>query len=214
MNPGRQSMKLAFSALVGALALTACGGAKSTSQRSATPATTAAQVASTQTTTPSTAARSSTTSEKLPTLDITLESPVSLEPIAARYTCDGSNGSLPIAWSHIPAKTVELELFVFDALKTHGKNFADWAVAGVKPGLHKLSSGQLPPGAIVGRNGFGQVRYSLCPPKGTTAHYIVLMYALPRRIHVAPGFQPEALRKKAVHVAASNGLLSFFYKRA
>ncbi len=95
----------------------------------------------------------------------------------------------------------------------HGKLFANWAVAGLSPKLRGLSAGQLPPGAVLGRNSHGQTAYSLCPAKGPTVRYAFLLYALPKKIPASPGFNAEALREKALHVAESAGLLGASYRR-
>jgi phosphatidylethanolamine-binding protein (PEBP) family uncharacterized protein len=204
------------------LALTACGGSSSTAQSPSTSATSATQAsastpASTSTTastsTSATTTASKASSEKVPTLDIQMASSVKLEPIAARYTCDGANISPPISWSHIPPHTVELDLFLFNLQPVHGKLFASWGVAGLSPKLHSLRAGQLPPGAIVGRNSHGQTGYSFCPPKGPSVRSLFLLYALPKKIPARPGFKAEALREKALHEAKSLGLLGVTYKR-
>jgi phosphatidylethanolamine-binding protein (PEBP) family uncharacterized protein len=86
-------------------------------------------------------------------------------------------------------------------------------VAGLKPGLRKLSSGRLPAGAVVGRNSYGETGYSVCPPSGQTSSYFVLVIPLPRRLPVKPGFEGQALSAKAVQVASHEGQMSFEYQR-
>lgn len=204
------------SALIVTLALIGCGGSSSTTQSSsssstaasATPTSTTASASTTATTTSST-----TSSEKVPTIDIQLASSVKLDPISAHYTCDGANISPPISWSHVPPNTQEIDLFLFNLAPVNGKLFANWAVAGISPKLHGLAAGQLPAGAVVGRNSRGQVAYSLCPAKGPAVRYAFLMYALPKKIPVQTGFVAEKLRETALHQAESAGLLGLSYKR-
>ncbi|MFI5009735.1 MAG: YbhB/YbcL family Raf kinase inhibitor-like protein [Solirubrobacterales bacterium] len=149
----------------------------------------------------------------MPTIDIPLASSTNLNPISATYTCDGADISPPISWSQIPAHTVELQLYIFNFLPVGGKLFADWAVAGLSPSLHGLAAGRLPAGAIVGRNGSGQTRYSLCPAKGANTRFAFLLYALPQRIAAKPGFDANAMREQALHTAEHAGLLAFSYRR-
>jgi phosphatidylethanolamine-binding protein (PEBP) family uncharacterized protein len=137
-----------------------------------------------------------------------------LNPFPAHYTCDGANASMPLSWSQLPANTAEVDVFLFNLQAVHGKLIDDWAVAGLKPTLHGLPAGKLPPGAIVGRNSFGQTRWSVCPPKGKSVRYAFLLYALPKRIPVKPGFAATKLREIALHTAESAGLLAGSYKRA
>ena len=200
------------------LALTACGGSSSTSQSSSASAASATQAsastsATTSTSTSATTTASKASSEKVPTIDVQMASSVKLEPIAARYTCDGADISPPVSWSHIPAHTVELDLFQFNLAPVHGKLFANWAVAGLSPKLHGLQAGRLPASAIVGRNSHGHTGYSLCPPKGPSVRSLFLLYALPKKIPARAGFNAEALREKALHEAKSLGLLGTTYKR-
>jgi phosphatidylethanolamine-binding protein (PEBP) family uncharacterized protein len=215
MHTGLRSIALA-SALIVALALAGCGGSSST-QSSSSSSTTAASATPTSSTasatTTATTTSSTTTSEKAPNLDIKMAGSIKLDPISAHYTCDGANVSPPISWSGVPSNTVEIDLFLFNLAPVHGKLFADWAVAGLSPKLHGLSAGQLPPGAIVGRNSRGQTAYSLCPAKGPLVRYAFLMYALPKKIPVSSGFDTEALRERALHTAESAGLLGLSYKR-
>jgi phosphatidylethanolamine-binding protein (PEBP) family uncharacterized protein len=218
MHIGLRS-KAVGGALMLALALAGCGGSSSTSQSSSTAAASASQTAnaaqtsSTASATETTSSTSTTTPEKVPNFDLQLASSVKLNPIPARYTCDGANVSLPITWGHLPPNTAEIVLFLFNLAPIHGKLFASWAVSGLSPKLRGLSAGQLPAGAIVGRNGHGQTAYSVCPAKGASVRYAFLLYALPKKIPVKPGFDPEALREKALHVAESAGLLGASYQR-
>jgi phosphatidylethanolamine-binding protein (PEBP) family uncharacterized protein len=212
MHAGARTKTILISAAIAMLVLAGCGSSgsgstSSTTQASATATSTSESTSSTTTTT------SATSSEKVPTIDLPLASSTNLNPIAIRYTCDGSNISPPISWSQIPAHTAELDLFVFNFLPVGGKLFADWALAGLSPTLHGLAAGQTPAGAIVGRNSFGQMRYSLCPPKGTNTRFAFLLYALPQRIPAKPGFNAEALREQALHSSEQAGLLAFSYKR-
>jgi phosphatidylethanolamine-binding protein (PEBP) family uncharacterized protein len=205
-------------ALVTALVLAGCGGSGSgsTSQSSTTSLASATQTStsSSQTTSTTTTSRStSSAGEKMPTLTVALTTTVNLNPISAHYTCNGGDATLPVSWSQIPAGTVEIDLFFYNILPIHGKYFDDWAVAGLKPTLRRLSSNQLPPGAIVGRNNFGKTRWTVCPEKGANLHYSFLLYALPKRIPVKPGFEAEKLREEGLHTAKSAGLLTASYTR-
>lgn len=217
MHTGLRSTALGSALIVTlALMLAGCGGSSST-QSSSSSSTTAASATPTSSTasatTTATTTSSTTSSEKVPNIDIQLASSVKLDPVAARYTCDGSNTSPPVSWSHLPANTTEIDLFLFNLAPVHGKLYADWAVAGINPKLHGIPAGQLPSGAIVGRNSLGQAAYSLCPPKGPAVRYAFLMYALAKKIPVNPGFDAEKLRETALHQAASAGLLGLSYKR-
>lgn len=204
MHTGLRSMTLS-GVLIAALALIGCGSSSSTQSSS----TTAASATPTSTTSSS----STTTSEKVPNIDLVLSSSVKLDPLPAHYTCDGANVSPPLSWGHLPSNTAEVDLFLFNLAPVNGKLFASWAVAGLSPKLSGVSAGRLPAGAIVGRNSYGQVGYSVCPPKGPAVRFAFLVYALPKKIPMETGFNAEALREKALHTAESAGLLGASYKR-
>ncbi len=218
MNRRSGQKTLLFSALLSALALGGCGSSSSTSSTSRSSSATQANASHSTPTAATTASQSTSTTskptrEKLPTISLPLKIPIKGERLPARYTCDGANISLPVSWSEIPANTTEIDLFIFNSAMVNGKLTAAWAVAGLKPTLRGLSAGRVPRGAIIGRNGFGQTRYSVCPPRGSTGNYIALLAALPRRISVMPGFDPNTLINKAVTIAEFEGRLGFSYKR-
>jgi phosphatidylethanolamine-binding protein (PEBP) family uncharacterized protein len=202
------------------LALAGCGSSNSTSHTSASVSSSAGtntQKEPASTGTPSTASVASVQAAQAaktipPEITISLDSPTKLKPISALYTCDGSNISLPLAWREVPPHTAELDLFIF-TLPGTASHVSDWAVAGLSPTLGKLSAGQLPKGAVVGRNGSGKSRYSICPRKGTSAAYLVHLYALARRLPAKPGFDPNLLRQRIQQSPTSAGLLEFSYKR-
>ncbi len=207
------------------LALCACGGSSSTSQSSSATAASTPQASSTSGTETSgsgtstassgthTASSSKATSEKTPEINVNIASPIKLEPIARRFTCDGADISPPISWSHIPANTKEIDLFLLELMPVHGKFVTSWAVAGLSPKLRSLSAGHLPAGAILGRNSHGRIGYSLCPAKGPSRRSLFALYALPKKIPAHPGFVPETLRETVLHQATSSGLLGLTYKR-
>jgi len=220
MHRQRRTKITLCSALAAALTLAACGGSGATSQSSTATAASATQPAAAVTTQPTTsshstsaAASTSGATAKLPTADIELTSSAKVQPLSPAYTCDGANTSVPFSWSKLPRNTAEVDLLLLSNTPQGGL-FVDWAVAGLKPSLRSLPAGKLPAGAIVGRNGFGQVGYSLCPPSGSAVKYVAVLFALPRRIPVKRGFNAATLRTRALHTAESEGLYGFSYKRA
>lgn len=134
--------------------------------------------------------------------------------LPARYTCDGSDISLPLRWKGIPAGTAELMLDVLNLEPVDGKLYFNWALAGIDPKSSGVAAGALPPGAVVGVNSAGQARYSLCPAKaGAHENYIAVLFALPHRLHAKTGFDASALRLEAERTAQFEGFLFFHYTR-
>ena len=103
-------------------------------------------------------------------------------------------------------------MFVVALQPVNKKLVFDWAVAGLNPTSGGFSAGTLPPGAVVGRNSFGKVGYSICPPKGSgEEHYVVRVVALPRSLAAKPGFDAEALYQEAERSAKFVGLAGGVY---
>jgi phosphatidylethanolamine-binding protein (PEBP) family uncharacterized protein len=103
--------------------------------------------------------------------------------LPARYTCDGSDIPPPVEWGTVPPGTGSLVLFVVGLTPKPGTESAtisvEWAVAGLPPELHKLTTGRLPYGAYVGVSSDGKRSYSICPPKGRMQIYQFELYGLP-----------------------------------
>lgn len=148
--------------------------------------------------------------------DIALASPAlggQEAPLPPTYTCDGKDTWPALRWQGVPASTAELALFAMNVQPVQGKLFFDWAVAGIDPSLAGLEAGQLPGGAVMGKNSFGQNGYSICPPNGSAETYIFTLYALPKRLSAAKGFDPHALRDQILELSGNAGLMAASYSR-
>jgi phosphatidylethanolamine-binding protein (PEBP) family uncharacterized protein len=106
--------------------------------------------------------------------------------IPALYTCDGKNISPPVQWGAIPAGLTELALFAVREQSGQPAPSVEWAMAGLKPALHKVAAGTVPSGAYLAQASKGK-RYSICPAKGQAAKYKFLIYALPAGVAAGPG---------------------------
>jgi phosphatidylethanolamine-binding protein (PEBP) family uncharacterized protein len=135
--------------------------------------------------------------------------------IPSRYTCDGADISLPLRWRAIPHGIAELALVVASLNTSSGEvESYSWMVAGLRPTLRRLNAGELPAGAIVGRNSAGQSRYTVCPAKGSgTHHYVAILYALPHAVAAKPGVSAAALAKTVKLTASYGGGVGFTYTR-
>jgi phosphatidylethanolamine-binding protein (PEBP) family uncharacterized protein len=149
---------------------------------------------------------------------MTLQSPSSQpssagpQALSAEYTCDGRGASPALHWQGVPQGTAELVLFAMNAQPVEGRLFFDWAVAGLSPELEEIEAGKLPKGAVVGRNGFGNTGYEICPEGGGEA-YVFTLFALPKKLSPDQGFEPLALRKAVAEASGSVGLLALSYTR-
>jgi len=149
---------------------------------------------------------------------MSLESPSSQassggpQTLPAIYTCDGKGTSPALRWHGVPQGTAELVIFAMNIQPLEGKLFFDWAVAGLSPDLTEIEAGKLPKGAIVGRNSFGKADYEVCPEGGGET-YMFTVFALPKKLSVAPGFDPSALRREVLGASGNVGLLALSYTR-
>jgi hypothetical protein len=189
--------------------------AQSNGARSATTATTATSSTTETERPPSESAAAEPTFFSLSSPAFQAGKPISAteRAIATRYSCDGSNTSPSLRWNEIPSGTRELVLTIFDLNVRSKRRFFDWVVAGLKPTLRSLSAGALPPSAIVGRNGFGQNRYSVCPPRHTLHSYAVILYAVRNPLHVRRGFDANRYYNKLGGGGLSQGQTGFAYRR-
>jgi phosphatidylethanolamine-binding protein (PEBP) family uncharacterized protein len=211
---------IAFALAIG-LTVAGCGGS-STQSSSAPPSagTAGEQTQSASTATPpstsSSPQRTSGRPEPSPALSIEASIPGlvgSEQQIPKASTCDGANTSLPVRWSRIPPGATELAVFVLNLKPVKGKNFLDWAVTGLSPTSQGISAGTLPAGAIVARNSFGKVGYSICPPKGTREIYVVRVVVLPRHLAAQPGVDAEKLYNEVERIAKVAGITGGVYTR-
>jgi len=134
------------------------------------------------------------------------------QALPAQYTCDGKGTSPALRWQGVPEGTAELALFAMNLQPVQGKLFFNWAVAGISPALEEIKAGQLPKGAVAGRNSFGKVGYELCP-EGSGETYMFALFAIPKKLSPSRGFDPLALRKEVTDSSGNAGLLALSYAR-
>ncbi|HSE13568.1 MAG TPA: YbhB/YbcL family Raf kinase inhibitor-like protein, partial [Rudaea sp.] len=119
---------------------------------------------------------------------LTLTSPAfgAGQPIPKKYTCEGGDRSVPLAWTGAPAATKSFALIVDDPdapdPAAPRMTWVHWVLYNVPATATSLaegsSSASLPAGAVEGRNDFGRVRFGgPCPPVGRH-RYFHKLYAL------------------------------------
>jgi phosphatidylethanolamine-binding protein (PEBP) family uncharacterized protein len=137
--------------------------------------------------------------------------------LPAVYTCDGKDIAPPLEWGALPAGIGELVLFAVGLTPTpNGTAYhvsVEWAVSGIKPALHRLPAGYLPPHAHLGTTSSGKRRYSICPPKGTSEHYQFELYAIPGTIVISHEFSGNSILETLIDSSAAHGSFSVDYTR-
>jgi Raf kinase inhibitor-like YbhB/YbcL family protein len=138
--------------------------------------------------------------------------------IPAKYTCSGAGISPQLAWNAPPAATASLALIVTDPDAPRGI-FTHWVLYDLPAETRALPEGlpgvgQLPDGALQGRNDFGEIGYGgPCPPPGSPHHYIFTLYALDAKLNLPVGekrAQVEAAMQG--HILASGKLIGLFQR--
>ncbi|MFH8337709.1 YbhB/YbcL family Raf kinase inhibitor-like protein [Streptomyces sp. AM6-12] len=134
--------------------------------------------------------------------------------VPRRFTCDGADVSPPLALSGVPAGTGSLAVTVRD-LDAPGGTLIHWLVWDIAAGTRRLSAGAHPPGAVEGRNSFGETGYSgPCPPHGDHPHrYVLTVYATDRRPPLSPAASPGDLRRALSGHTLATGTLTGRYGR-
>jgi Raf kinase inhibitor-like YbhB/YbcL family protein len=135
------------------------------------------------------------------------------QALPPEFTCDGKNTSPALQWQGVPEGTAELVLFAMNLRPVEGKLFFDWAVGGLSPELDAIEAGKLPKGAVAGRNSFGKSGYGICPESGSET-YMFTLFALPKKLSPAQGFDPLVLRKEVLNTSGNVGLLALSYLRS
>ncbi len=102
---------------------------------------------------------------------------------------------------------------VVDTLQ-RGSPIVNWAVAGLDPALDGIAAGELPAGAILGRNSFGKDSYRLCPVASSVPILMsILVIALPRMLPLHRGFDAGRVFDAATKPGAREGGVSMLAQK-
>lgn len=140
--------------------------------------------------------------------------------IPAKYTCEGSDVSPPLAWSDAPAGTRSFVLIVDDPdapdPAAPKMTYVHWVLYNIPPEASGLAEAvrTLPPGTLEGTNDWHRTGYGgPCPPIGRH-RYFHKLYALDTML---PDLhRPTKLKLEqamAGHVLAATELVATYQKR-
>ena len=123
-------------------------------------------------------------------------------PIPVKYTCDGADGSPPLAWSGVPPGAAALALIADDPDAPAG-TWVHWvlydlpaATSGLAEHVSKVETLKELGGAGQGRNDFHDVGYGgPCPPLGPAHRYFFKLYALAKPLGLKPGASKEDVER-------------------
>ncbi len=111
------------------------------------------------------------------------------EPIPQRFSRAGENVSPAVTWEIDVEGAAELVLLVDDPDAPTDEPFVHWMVAGLDPSSTGVDEGDLPDGAVEGRNDAGDVGWGgPAPPEGETHRYFFRVLVLDAPSGLEEGF--------------------------
>jgi Raf kinase inhibitor-like YbhB/YbcL family protein len=145
------------------------------------------------------------------------------QPMPAKYTVSGEDVSPPLAWSNLPTGTRDLALVVEDydiSLPTPMVHLIayhlDITASSLAEGaLPSRDSAGVPSTASLGKNGLGFSRYDgpAPPPGHGTHHYVFQLFALGRRLEIAPHATRDTLLYGMKDHVLALGILTGTFER-
>lgn len=132
--------------------------------------------------------------------------------IPSKYTCDGDNVNPHLIIHGVPERTKSLALVVEDP-DAPGGMFVHWVVWDIPPETREIRELTAPFGAGEGRNSWDETGYSgPCPPSGMH-RYFFRLYALDRRLKIAPDSRKQELeREMEGHIVATTELMGTYMR--
>ena len=133
--------------------------------------------------------------------------------VPAKYTCDGTDVSPPLAIEGVPENATSLALIVDDPDAPAG-TWVHWVVWNIDPKTKEIAEGSVPKGAQQGMNDFRRRDYGgPCPPSGTHRYFFKL-YALDTLLSLGTGAEKADLeRSMHGHVLARAEIIGLYRRR-
>jgi Raf kinase inhibitor-like YbhB/YbcL family protein len=151
---------------------------------------------------------------------LTLSSPVFQEGerIPTKYTCEGDDLSPALTWAEPPKETQSFAL-IMDDPDAPGGTFTHWVLFNLPANDRELpeavpTQGQLPNGALQGKNDFGRLGYGgPCPPPGRPHRYQFALYALSQLLDLKAGVSNrQAIDAMRGHILAQGRLVGVYQR--
>lgn len=131
--------------------------------------------------------------------------------IPKEYSCEGQGIHPPLLISDIPEGTKSLALIVDDPDAPMG-TFVHWVIFNFPP-LGEITEGEIPAGAVRGKNTTGQTNWvAPCPPNGTH-RYRFYLWALSQPLPLKEGATREEVETEAEKVKIGKTELIGLYER-
>jgi Raf kinase inhibitor-like YbhB/YbcL family protein len=134
--------------------------------------------------------------------------------VPAEYSHARGDLSPPLEWSEPPEDVVEIALVCEDPDAPSG-TFVHWLLAGIPADTTEISEGEMPTGAVTGRNDYGAPGYGgPHPPPGDEPHrYFFRLYGLSEPTGLEEGFSNDELQDAMEDIVVATGTLVGTYRR-
>jgi len=109
------------------------------------------------------------------------------ELMPPKYSHDGGNISPPLRWTGAPPNAKSFALIVEDPDAPGPGPFVHWILFNIPATVTTIQEGQIPAGALQGKNDGGTIGYYGPKPPSGTHHYIFRLYALDAPLPLAAG---------------------------
>jgi Raf kinase inhibitor-like YbhB/YbcL family protein len=158
------------------------------------------------------------TAEGEATLSVTSPAFRDEDRVPLKHTCEGEDVSPALQWGQPPDGAQSLALVVDDPDAPRGI-FTHWVVFNLPTGSRGLpeaasNGGQVPAGALQGKNDFGRAGYGgPGPPPGPTHHYRFTLYALDITLDLTPGANVGQVSGAMEGHILARGLLTGIYRQ-
>lgn len=135
------------------------------------------------------------------------------EFIPRKYAGEGENLNPPLIFDKIPPETKSLVLVVDDPDAPAG-TFDHWIVYNVPQAVRTINEGEVPAGAVLGRNSAGGSAYTgPYPPPGKAHRYFFKLYALDTVLNLREGESKEKVEKAMQGHILGEGSMFGLYRR-
>ncbi len=131
------------------------------------------------------------------------------EEIPRKFGYTEENVNPPLDISGVPSKTQSMALVMDDpdAVEPAGKVWDHWVVWNIEPNTSQIGEDEKPPGAVEGKNDYGERGYGGPNPPDKRHTYKFKLYALDRNIDLPPKSTKHDLEKEMEgHVIAKTVL--------
>lgn len=127
-----------------------------------------------------------------------------------RFAKEHGNISPPLKLSEIPPEAQSLALIMSDPDAPSG-TFMHWVLFNIPPKTTEIRENQSPPGAVSGKNDYGDIGYGGPRPPSGTHRYFFNAYALDTPLALPPGASAaEVERAMETHVLENSKIMGQF----